>query len=237
MSLRLFGADGPSMMVGRRPGLCLSRPLDQLEIVQSAAGNTAAATPADFDATLSTPSTTGNSLILVVGSDATIPTPNGWTLIRDAVSVNALYMWAKTSEGDDEVTVTPNVAVSSAWWFAEVAGIDLTVLGSAEEASGQAGLRTTGTTGATTGATGGLAFAAWAYTEIDGGSNNVASMTNGFAEVAETITTRVGGGNNNVGLTVATLTPTEDGTFESTATFDNLANGSSGVVAVFGPEA
>jgi hypothetical protein len=205
-----------------------------ITIVQQTAGNTgAAADVPPFDASLTAPATAGNQILLAVASDATVATPSGFSLVKDRVNVNGLYLWAKIAAGGEQnISTTPGGTVASAWWVCETNGLALPALQTASTDTSPAGAGTgsTATTAATSGATNGLAVAVFGSTSTSGATRSASSMTNSFVEQADSCTTTAG---NNLQIAVGFLTPSADGTFESTVTLSGAALSIGGIIAVF----
>lgn len=210
-----------------------------ITLVKANAGNTGITTPTSLSASLGGTPSSGNKLILLVSSDATVSTPSGWTLDRSQVNNNGHYLFSKTSSGTETlVTVNPTVGASTSWVYLEYSGVTtLAATTSAGSGTGVASLAT-GTTSTTTGATGGIAIASWGQSIIASGATATTdSYTAGFVEVpltgggtADTCTTKASG--TNVTCAVATVAVAADGTFTSTATF-SAANAATGIIAVY----
>lgn len=201
-------------------------------LVRSNSGNTGTGAPATLDATLGGTPIAGDTLLLVVCSDATVNTPAGWTLDVSAVATNGLYIYRKTSAGTEStVTITPSVAAATNWWYGEYEGLDATPLLASSSSTGSATTTSpTGATAFTSGATGGLAIAAFGSSRFS--AVTASGYTNGFTELADLGTTKASG--TNVSLAVATALANTDGSFSSTATL-SASSAVGGVIAIYEP--
>lgn len=205
-----------------------------IALVQSNAGNTATSTPTSLSATLPGTPTSGNTLILIVSSDATVSTPAGWTVDKSQINNNGHYLFRKTSAGTEtSVTVNPTVGASTSWNYMEYSGMHASPLAVTTSAGSGTGISSlaTGTTGTSSGATGGIAIASWGQSIIASGATATTdSYTAGFVELHDTCTTKASG--TNVTCATATVAVAADGTFTSTATF-SAANAATGIIAVY----
>jgi hypothetical protein len=67
--------------------------------------------------------TSGNLLVATANSDATIPTPSGWTAGPSVVDGNAAYIWWKISAGNDStVTIAPSSSANTVMTVCEYSG-------------------------------------------------------------------------------------------------------------------
>ena len=62
-------------------------PLNSFSVVQETSGTTGTTTPTTYSVTLPNP-TAGNSVVIIVSSDATVATPSGFVVDRSQVNGN-----------------------------------------------------------------------------------------------------------------------------------------------------
>jgi len=94
------------------------------DVVQSAGGNTGAATTASLTVGLPADVGVGNTVLLVVIGDDQPATPTHWTLINAAT---AIWVYSSTNQEGVDVEWTDDLAfpeaVAAAWYEVEIEGI------------------------------------------------------------------------------------------------------------------
>lgn len=201
--------------------------------VQETGGTSGATAPATYPVTLSSPTTNGNYVVIVVVSDATVGTPSGFTLDRNHVASNGHYVFSKATTGGETVfTVTPNVSAAGVWYVAEISGLSASPLDQATStgAGTTAPTRSTGTTG-TTAQADEIAIASFGSSVV-GSATTWGAQTNSYSErITDQVTTT---GGSNVGLAVASRVLSATGTTECTATVDGGGSTkSTGIVVTY----
>lgn len=202
---------------------------------KAAAVNTATATNT---VTFNQTAATGNLLVLVVGSDATVSTPSGWTSSAGTAQVQfeGHYLWWRISTGTEtQVQYVLTTASVSAYAFLEFTSIAAAPydVSNGQNAVGSPDNYATPAVVPTAGRR--LAIASIGGTQ---GSpfllTGVSGWTNSYVEVADVHTTPTAGRQQEIG--VATLTLTADGiaSTSTAATFEgDVGDGPSGIIAVF----
>jgi hypothetical protein len=197
------------------------RSRSKVTIIQSASGTTGAATADTVAATLSSAPTAGNSLLLFVCSDSTIPTaPSGLVLDKSAIQSCATYVYRKQTSAGTETSVVIDPSGSAArvtWVYLEVSGLaDLPVGATATfKSSSLLSSASTGTPPATEDQVDGYAFAVHGWL-VNSGTAPTTTQTGGFTELADVGTSMLSG--VNVALAVAAQQITADAAFASTGT-------------------
>lgn len=174
-----------------------------------------------YSVTLDAPTAPGNTLLIVVVSNAGIGTdPSGFTLDAHTVFNMGHYLWRKDTGagGETSWTVTPNVAAAGAWLAVEYEGL---VLPSSLDASSTNGTFggvpnfSTGSTGATTddvellvGSWCGVGSGAGTLPSVDNYSNGLVQLDHEETDNAFPL-----------GLWVATAFTSAAGAQESTLTY------------------
>lgn len=91
-------------------------------VVQYASGSTGSTVaPTTITPAFSAASTTGNTLLLIIGSDAIVATPSGWTLDQSQVNNDGHYVYHRTSAGQTSFAGV-TIASASAWALLEISG-------------------------------------------------------------------------------------------------------------------
>ena len=186
-------------------------------IVQQASGNTGTGTPSSIDPTLASNDTSGNDLILIVASDATMSTPSGWTLDKSQVNNAGHYVFRKATTGSDDTWNIPVNNASTVWWIAEISGLDTSPFDVAAStgSSTQVTSRSTGTT-ATTAQADEYLIGSVSQSSPTITPTAPTGWTNSHVAQGTYQSTTKGTG-TNVALTVADRTVTSTGAYETTA--------------------
>jgi hypothetical protein len=188
-------------------------------VLQETGGTSGATAPASYAVTLLAPTVSGNLVVIIVVSDASVTTPVGFTLDRSQVNSNGHYHWSKiTTGGETGWTVAPTVSAAGVWYVAEISGLTANATDQVvSDGSGSAETtRSTGTTGVTAQADE-MAIASFGSSVV-GAARTFGAQTNSFTErITDQITTT---GGSNIGISVASRVLTATGAVECTATVD-----------------
>jgi hypothetical protein len=200
--------------------------------VQETGGTSGASSPASYAVTLPNPTVSGNLVVIVMASDATVATPAGFSLDKSQVNSNGHYHFSKVAAGENSWTVSPNSSAAGCWYVAEISGLTSTPLDQTASTGASTGAttRSTGTTSATTQAAE-LAIASWGSSNV-GTALTWGAESNSFTERISDVVTSTAG--SNVALAVASKVLSSIGSVESTATADSAqAPKSTGMVVTY----
>ncbi|HYH74778.1 MAG TPA: PKD domain-containing protein [Candidatus Saccharimonadales bacterium] len=175
-----------------------------LSIKQHKAGDTGTAAPASTLASLDTPSTAGNTLVLAVASDAYITAPPpGWTLNANSSNMTYFgqYVYTKVATGGElSWTITPNSSASLAWVVLEIAGAATPAfdLAAAQYTQTFGSTYTTPTLTPTAGER--LLLAVFAASLNGTSLRGVSGWTNAFSDTTDSWTKKTSGTNDMLGI-------------------------------------
>jgi hypothetical protein len=196
----------------------------------TSANTGATASPANVTVNLGATATAGNTLLVVVNSDATVNTPSGYTPLVSSIHNAGCYLFGKVAAGSETgVTATPTTAASTCVAIAEIGNLTGAAIANRLDVTASAGSSTgsatwsTGTTG-TTAQADEYAVAVWGYTAsvgvgsdfTNGGGNKWINHTNSFVEKLDIGTSKASA--TNVGICIAVKDLSATGTVESTVT-------------------
>lgn len=188
--------------------------------------------------------TAGNTLLVAATGDATIATPSGYTSVQSSVHNAGMYLFAKIADGSETgVTVTPSVSAAVCVGIAEIGNLTGALITDRIDQTATNGTssgvasRSTGTTGTTAQndeyAVALIGYSASQVVLPNGGSNQLASFSNSFAEVSGGDVGTTKGTGTNVGLCVATKDLSATGTVETTGTYATIVSSTEALVATF----
>jgi ribosomal protein L17 len=180
--------------------------------------------------------TSGNLLVATANSDATIPTPSGWTAGPSVVDGNAAYIWWKISAGNEStVTIAPSSSANTVMTVCEYSGNAASPfdVSNSSTISGSSGTTTTSVSVTTTqagdlivafaalhsGATNptGLTWTNSFSTTVSGSTGATTPTVDSF--IAELVATYTSGSGGNTGVA---RTPVRAGDAAATFTAETL---------------
>jgi len=201
-------------------------------IVQETFASSGSTTADTYTVTLSSDTAADNQLFIVVSSRATVATPSGFTLDKSQVNNNAHYVFRKTSVAETSSwTIDPGGSNQTAWWVAEISGLDTSPFDVAASTGSSSGVtsRSTGTTATTAQAdewllasSGGLAAANPPPT--------MDSWTNSFTIQGTAASSVTSGDNTRIGVALRDVTATGD--YETTVTYSSSLS-STAIIATY----